>query len=74
MLIPLDFYPQWLQVIAKSLPFSSMIYGPARLFVTPSAAMFVNVMSLQIIWIVVLGLLLTITYRRGISQLTVNGG
>jgi ABC-2 type transport system permease protein len=74
MLIPLDFYPQWLQVIAKALPFSSMIYGPARLFVTPSAEIFIRVMSLQIVWIVVLGLLLTLTYRRGISQLTVNGG
>lgn len=74
MLIPLDFYPTWLQAIAKAMPFSSMIYGPARLFVTPSAEMFVRVMSLQIVWIVVLGFLLTLTYRRGISQLTVNGG
>ena len=74
LLIPLDFYPGWLQVIAKALPFSSMIYGPARLFVTPSLAMFVNVMSLQIIWMVVLGLLLSVAYRRGITQLTVNGG
>ena len=74
MLIPLDFYPKWLQAIAKAMPFSSMIYGPARLFVTPSAEMFIRVMSLQIVWIVVLGLLLTLTYRRGISQLTVNGG
>lgn len=74
MLIPLDFYPSWLQVIAKLLPFSSMIYGPARLFVTPSLSMFVNVMFLQVVWIAALGLLLTLAYRRGITQLTVNGG
>ena len=36
MLIPLDFYPHWLQVVAKALPFSSTIYGPARLFVSRS--------------------------------------
>lgn len=74
LLIPLDFYPQWIQSIAKSLPFSSMIYGPARLFVTPSLEIFVNVMAYQIVWIAVLGVLLTLAYRRGIAQLTVNGG
>ena len=74
LLIPLDFYPQWLQVIAKALPFASAIYGPARLFVTPSLGMFINVMSLQLIWIIVLSFTLTVVYRSGIKQLTVNGG
>jgi len=74
MLIPLDFYPQWLQVIAKALPFSSITYGPARLFVMPTTALFINVMTLQIIWIVVLAFLLTFAYRRGVAYLTVNGG
>jgi ABC-type uncharacterized transport system permease subunit len=49
----------------QALPFSSMIYGPARLFVTPSLEIFINVMLLQVVWVVVLGLLLTISYRRG---------
>jgi ABC-2 type transport system permease protein len=74
MLIPLDFYPDWLQVIAKSLPFASAIYGPSRLFVTPSVELFINVMSLQVMWILVLSFLLVIVYRRGVMQLTVNGG
>jgi viologen exporter family transport system permease protein len=74
MLIPLDFYPQWLQAIAKALPFSSMTYGPARLFVTPTAELFIQVMSLQIVWILVLTLLLMFAYRRGVAYLTVNGG
>jgi ABC-2 type transport system permease protein len=74
MLIPLDFYPGWLQTIAKALPFSSMTYGPARLFVTPTTELFISVMSLQIVWIVILALLLTYAYRRGVAYLTVNGG
>jgi ABC-2 type transport system permease protein len=74
MLIPLDFYPPWLQIIARALPFSSVTYGPARLFVTPSLELFVNVMMLQILWIVILALLLTFAYRRGVAYLTVNGG
>jgi ABC-2 type transport system permease protein len=74
MLVPLDFYPPWLQVIARALPFSSITYGPARLFVTPTVELFVNVMAVQIVWIVVLALLLTFAYRRGVAYLTVNGG
>ncbi len=74
LLIPLDFYPAWLQAIAKALPFSSITYGPARLFVTPTTELFISVMTLQIIWIVILALLLTFAYRRGVAYLTVNGG
>ena len=74
MLVPLDFYPGWLRTIANALPFSSITYGPARLFVTPTTELFVKVMALQVIWIVILVLLLTFTYRRGVAYLTVNGG
>lgn len=74
LLIPLDFYPTWLQTICRMLPFSSITYAPARLFVTPSGAAFVSVFALQLVWILTLGGLLTIAYRRGISRLTINGG
>ena len=74
MLVPLDFYPAWLQTIAKALPFSSITYGPARLFVTPTMELFITVMAVQLVWIVVLALVLTFIYRRGIAYLTVNGG
>jgi ABC-2 type transport system permease protein len=74
LLIPLDFYPQWLQNIAFALPFPAMTYGPSRLFVTPEASLFVSVLTQQTLWILVLGLLLTFAYRRGLAYLTVNGG
>ena len=74
MLIPLDFYPGWLQAISKALPFASITYGPARLFVTPTPELFINVMTLQILWIVALSLALTFAFRRGVAYLTVNGG
>lgn len=73
-LIPLDFYPNWLQSVAKALPFAYMVYGPAKLFVSPSVGLFVNIISLQVVWIVVLGLILVLSYRRGVAYLTVNGG
>lgn len=74
LLIPLDFYPSWLQTIAKSLPFSAMTYGPARLFVTPTPQAFLSTLSMQAVWIIALAALLTLFYRKSISALTVNGG
>lgn len=74
LLIPLDFYPTWLQNIAKALPFSAMVYGPARLFVRPTADAFLSTLGIQLVWILALGLLTVLAYRRGISHLTVNGG
>lgn len=74
LLIPLDFYPNWLQSIAHALPFPSMLYGPARLFVSPDLNLFANILWQQLLWILILGTLLSLIYRRGLAFLTVNGG
>jgi ABC-2 type transport system permease protein len=74
MLIPLNFYPDWLQTLARFLPFSSAMYEPVRLFVKPSLETFISVLTLQTIWIAVLVVILVVVYRRGLTQLTVNGG
>lgn len=74
LLIPLDFYPGWLQSLAKALPFSSMVYGPSKLFVAPTPELFAGTLLMQVMWIAALGLLLTLVYRRGLAYLTVNGG
>jgi ABC-2 type transport system permease protein len=73
-LIPLDFYPGWLQTIAKALPFAAMVYGPSKLLVSPSFALFGQVMLMQGAWILALGTVLIVSFRRGMTYLTVNGG
>jgi ABC-2 type transport system permease protein len=73
-LIPLDLYPDWLQVIARSLPFAAMIYGPSKLFIAPSFEFLGQVLFMQVMWIMALGTVLIFSYRRGITYLTVNGG
>jgi ABC-2 type transport system permease protein len=74
LLIPLDFYPAWLQVIARALPFSAMVYGPSRLFVTPTLETFLTTLGMQLVWITLLGLATVLAYRRGVARLTINGG
>jgi ABC-2 type transport system permease protein len=74
LLIPLDFYPAWLQGIARSLPFAAVVYGPARLFIEPSPALLLDTLARQWMWIAVLAALLALVYRRGLEHLAVNGG
>jgi len=74
MLIPLDFYPAWLQTIAKSLPFAYMMYGPARLFVQPDIQLFAQITIGQLLWLAVFGGILALVFSRGMKKLAINGG
>ena len=74
VLIPLDFFPDWIGNIAKALPFAYATYGPARLFVSPDLTRFATLVLGQIIWLAVLGAMLSLVYRRGVMRLTLNGG
>jgi ABC-type uncharacterized transport system permease subunit len=51
-----------------------MIYGPSRLFVSPTFALLAEVLLMQLTWIAVMGILLVTAYRRGVAHLAVNGG
>jgi ABC-2 type transport system permease protein len=74
LLIPLDFYPAWLQTLAKATPFAYTVYAPARLFVEPGLVRFAEVVVGQLFWLGILAGLLIVLYRRGVAQLVVNGG
>ncbi|RIK30328.1 MAG: ABC transporter permease [Anaerolineae bacterium] len=73
-LIPLDMFPAWLQKIAYALPFPYMMYAPARLFVKPDMDLFWQMLTGQIIWVVVFVALLSFVYQRSERFLTINGG
>ena len=74
MLVPLDFYPAWLQKVSNSLPFAYIMYGPARLFVEPNLSLFTRILLGQLIWLIALGALLVLAYSRGTRRLVINGG
>lgn len=74
LLIPLDFLPDWLQRIAYLLPFSQVTYAPAKLFVAFDWRLFLNTVSLQLVWIIITGLVLFFQYRWATRRLAVNGG
>jgi ABC-2 type transport system permease protein len=74
MLIPLDFYPPWLQSLSKASPFAFIMYGPARLFVQPDLERFALLVAGQIAWIGALGVMVTLVFRLGARRLVINGG
>lgn len=74
VLIPLDFFPGWLRSITQSLPFAFSTYAPARFFIDPHMNRFVLLLAGQLVWLLVLGSLLAIFYRRGSVWLSINGG
>lgn len=74
LLIPIDFLPDWLQRIARALPFSYTTYAPARLFVAFSRAQFQQILTNQLLWLTIMGLLLFFQYRWSTKRLSINGG
>jgi ABC-2 type transport system permease protein len=74
LLIPVDFLPQWLQRIARYLPFSLITYAPAKLFVAFTWEQFREVLLLQFIWLIMLGCGLFWQYRWATRRLALNGG
>jgi ABC-2 type transport system permease protein len=73
-LIPLNFLPGWLYSIVRYTPFAFSVYGPAYFFVNPSLSNFLYLFPGQITWLIFLGSLTALAYRKGMQFLTVNGG
>ena len=74
MMIPLDVFPEPLASIAKALPFSYMVYGPARLWVDPSPAFFAELVVKLVIALLLAAGLVGLVFRAGQRNVTVNGG
>ena len=74
MLLPLEVYPEVLQKAAGALPLKYIVYGSARLFVKFDLAQWWALTWGQLLWILGLGMIVTVLYRMGVRQLNVNGG
>ena len=73
-LMPITLFPGWLQEFAGWLPFSLMIYKPARLAIEFSWGAWADLAFQQIGLIVVMGAIAQGVYRLGVRRLDVNGG
>ena len=73
--VPVDFFPAWMRPFMDILPFQYILYTPTAVFTGhlpwPETA---RLMSLQAVWIVILGLVCNVMWRAARSKLVVQGG
>ena len=74
-LFPLQMMPEWLQAVARVLPFAQSVYVPVSFLsgVTPISAA-PQAWLVQGIWLVGLGLASRLFFNRSIRKVTVQGG
>jgi ABC-2 type transport system permease protein len=74
-LIPLILFPAALQKFIYALPFAAMFSTPLLIYVRViPPARYLEVMSLQLVWIVVLAGVSTLMWRAGARRVVVQGG
>jgi len=74
MLMPLEVFPPRLQSIARRLPFSSMVYGPARLFVAGGTDVFRQTLIMQIAGLFLFGGIVLGLQRLAFKRIQNHGG
>jgi ABC-2 type transport system permease protein len=74
MLIPIELFPDAFQPILRALPFSSVVYGPARMFVQPDAGFLLDLLVRQGIAVIMFIGLVALVYRMALRQINANGG
>jgi len=74
MLVPLDIYPTWLYNIIQYLPFSLMVYGPAKLFIHYDSAHAATLLLHQLAWVIAGSIILFAVYNLGIRRVNIHGG
>lgn len=74
-LLPLSFYPEWFEKIAKVLPFQSIMYTPTQIFLGRiEGKEAVNLLLLQLVWVIVLWVFGHFFFRFAIRKVTIQGG
>lgn len=74
VLAPLEIFPQPLRSIAQALPFSTILYGPARTLVHFEWQPFAWLLVQQGLTLITGSLLLSLLYRIAIRRVNINGG
>ncbi|MCZ8519233.1 MULTISPECIES: ABC transporter permease [Paenibacillus] len=74
MLMPLELFPERLQEVCRWLPMQAVLYFPAKTAVDWQGVNLPSMLLIQLGWIVVLTVLVSILYGRGVRKLNMNGG
>lgn len=72
--IPVEFLPDWLQSIAKAMPFSYVSWAPARLTVGFSWELFSKAFPIQLAYLIGFAALCKLLMTAGRKKISANGG
>ncbi|HEX3029948.1 MAG TPA: ABC-2 family transporter protein [Clostridia bacterium] len=74
-LIPVAFFPDWLQTIILALPFKDMVYTPVAIYMgILSGEQALKAMLFQFIWLIALMTFSRVFFNIAIKKITVQGG
>lgn len=73
-LIPLNFFPNWLQQLANILPFQAIVNIPAQIFLKYNHVEMLWGIIIQWLWIVVFWYLAKVVLKFGLNKVEINGG
>lgn len=74
LIIPIAMFPDKIRYIAEVLPFSQMFYSPAVVMVTSDMRMVERFLLIQGFWIALFVIVNVMMFRRGIKNVSINGG
>ena len=74
LFLPLEMFPDWLQRVARWLPFQFITYAPARAFVDFEAGFVLRAVAGQVGYLAVLTALVLVVWWRARRRLVVHGG
>ena len=73
-LFPIEYFPLKIQKIIELSPIYVVSYGPAKLFVDFSYNKSLNIIIMQLIYVIISYLICLLIYKKGVKKLNVNGG
>ena len=74
MLIPLELFPDGWQQVLRILPFSAIVYAPARTFVTGDVPLFLSLLAQQFAAILVFSFAIRVVYAIALKRVFSHGG
>lgn len=74
LLIPLELFPESWQPILRNLPFATIIYAPARLFIHPTWNDAIAILLRQSVTLLILAIGVQWVYRIAVQRIHANGG
>ncbi len=74
VILPIALFPEKIQKIAEMLPFANLYYAPARIMVGFDGQLAEKFILVQLVWIFIFIMLVSIMYSRGVKNVAINGG